>query len=273
MRKTLPILFFFLLYFITSAQNTVVIGTVKSELGNILPGTLVINERTDVRTVTDKHGNFILEVSEFDKIRFVTHGYDVLTFQLKSKNSKAPLQIELIKSAKEIEEVSIKFIPTGILKKDLAYFKTNPKTEKLNSDARMWLKAGNNEIVPQNTIPSSFRPPDLSVGQIPLLGFSSDGKSTGLLGAALGLFLPKKSAENLSIADDLAFLKKVKNEININYFYSHGLDEYDFESFLNYANRTRELAKKFSKNFNVQTIEFELKLALVEYLKTHKTQS
>ena len=248
-------------------------GSVKSEFGAILPGTLVINERTDLRTTVDRNGYFVLDAEYFDKIRFVAEGYDILIVKLNSEKIKNALEIELLKTPTEIQEIAIKFIPSGELKKDLVYFKTNPKTEKLNAQARMWLRDGDKEIRPQNTIPSSFRPPDLSAGQIPLLGISSDGKSSGILGMALGLFTKKKEIHIVNSADELSFLKKVKSTINHDYFYSHGLDEYELELFLSYANRTRELAKRFSLNFSSAAIESELKLALVEYLKTHKIQS
>ena len=69
------------------------------------------------------------------------------------------------------------------------------------------------------------------------------------------------------------FYRRVKDVVDLDYYKSYGMSEYDFDIFLAYTDQKNSLAKKYQRNFNRVNIESELKLALVDYLKTHKVGS
>ncbi|MFP7657096.1 hypothetical protein [Chryseobacterium proteolyticum] len=58
-------------------------------------------------------------------------------------------------------------------------------------------------------------------------------------------------------------------EINLDFLVERGMNEEQIDEFLVYANDKRYLAKKYRKTFNKSVIESELRIAFIEYDKTH----
>ena len=254
------------------AQKKYVIGNVKNEVQNNIPQTYIYNPRTEEVVVTDISGDFIIAALPSDELRIVKNGFERLTLKIKEDNFTKSLQLILIKLPFEIEEVTIAFNPTGNLKKDLGYFKTSPKTEKLNKEMTQYMRGPIPDAMPQNTIPSMFSNKS-GEGQVSLLSIGGGGNG-GVLGLLAGALAGKKNSStppNYAEVED--FYRRVKDVIDLNYFKNYGLSEYDFDIFLAYVDQANSLAKKYHKNFNRVVIESELKIALVEYLKTHKVGS
>ena len=255
------------------AQKKYVIGNVKNEVQNNIPQTYIYNPRTEEIVVTDISGDFIITAIPSDELRIVKKGFERLTLKINNGHFTQPLQLVLSKLPFEIEEVTIAFNPTGNLKKDLAYFKTSPRKEKLNEEMTQYMRGPIPDAMPQNTIPSMFAQRKPGDGQIPLLSIGSGGNG-GVLGLLAGAIGGKKNnaiPPNYAEVED--FYRRVKDVIDLNYFKSYGLSEYDFDIFLAYVDQANSLSKKYYKNFNRAIIESELKIALVEYLETHKTSS
>ncbi len=262
------LLFLFLLFSATFlfAQKQYVLGNVKNEVQDNIPQTYIYNSRTEELTQTDISGNFIIAAIPTDELRIVKSGFERETVKISAQNFTQPLQLILSKLPFEIEEVTIAFQPTGNLKKDLAYFKTSPKTEKLNNEIGKYVMGPMTEVVPQNKIPSSCAPKNFSEGQMYMLGLASALK--GLLTKATS---SPNSTPNYAEVQD--FYRRVKDVVDLDYYKGYGMSEYDFEIFLAYTDKANSLAKKYHNNFNRVVIESELKLALVDYLKTHKVGS
>lgn len=267
------LLFLLCSFFLLPAQKKYVIGNVKNEVQNNLPHTFIYNPRTEEMAVTDISGDFIISARSQDELRIVKEGFDRLTMKVSSETFTQPLQLILSKVPFEIEEVTIGFTSTGNLKKDLAYFKTSPREEKLNAEMTQYMRGTPPEAIPQNKIPSMFAPRNPGEGQIPLLsvGSGSSGGILGLLGSTI--FAKKSTSGPPNYAEVEDFYRRVKEVIDLNYYKSYGLSEYDFDVFLAYVDRASSLSKKYHKNFNRAVIESELKLALAEYLKTHHVGS
>lgn len=263
--KLLLLLFLFSATFIL-AQKQYILGNVKNEVQDNIPQTYIYNSRTEELTQTDKFGNFIIAAIATDELRIVKSGFDRETVKILSENFTKPLQLILSKTPFEIEEVTIAFRPTGDLKKDLAFFKTSAKTEKLNSELSIYAMGPMTEVLPQNKIPNSFAPTNYGEGQMNIFGLASALK--GLLGKAT---TKPDSTPNYAEVQD--FYRRVKDVVDLDYYKSYGMSEYDFDIFLANTDRANSLAKKYHKNFNRVVIESELKLALVDYLKTHKVGS
>jgi hypothetical protein len=122
------------------------------------------------------------------------------------------------------------------------------------------------EALPDNTISKTFTGHDYNTGQVSLLG---------VLDAAVGLF--KKTTElkitKANYVETQDFIKRVKEEVDLQFLKKFGMDEEHIDKFLIYANDTRAMAKKYRKNFKIDVVEFELKVAFSEYKKTHKLDS
>ncbi|QDP85607.1 hypothetical protein FNJ88_08535 [Chryseobacterium sp. SNU WT5] len=254
-------------------QKKYVIGNVKNEAQDNIPQTYIYNPRTEEIVVTDKSGDFIISVIPSDELRIVKAGFERLTLRITEDSYSKPMQLTLSKLPFDIEEVTIAFNPTGNLKKDLAYFKTSAKKEKLNTEMNKYMRGPLTEMVPQNNIPSMFVIKKPGDGQISLLTIGSDGSGGifGLIGSAIIGKKNKPTPPNHAEVED--FYRRVKEVVNLGYFKSYGISEYDFDIFLAYADQTHSLSKKYFRNFNKSAIETELKVALIEYLKTHKVNS
>ncbi|MGA9212234.1 hypothetical protein [Kaistella sp.] len=266
MKTKLLFAFFLFSVSLLFAQKKYVIGNVKNEVQNNIPQTYIYNPRTEEVVVTDQSGDFIIAAIPSDELRIVKKGFERLTLKIKDDNFTNPLQLVLSKLPFEIEEVTIAFIPTGDLKKDLAYFKTSAKTEKLNNEISKYVMGPMTEVIPQNKIPSSFAPKNYGEGQMNILGLASALK--GLIGKAT---TKPNNTPNYAEVED--FYRRVKDVVDLDYYKSYGMSEYDFDIFLAYVDHANSLAKKYHKNFNRAIIESELKMALVEYIKTHKVGS
>lgn len=262
------LLLLFLLFSATFlfAQKQYILGNVKNEVQDNIPQTYIYNSRTEELTQTDKFGNFIISALASDELRIVKNGFERETVKINSDNFTKPLQLILSKIPYEIEEVTLAFQPTGDLKKDLAYFKTSAKTEKLNKELSTYVMGPMTEVVPQNKIPTSFAPKNFSEGQMNMLGLASALKT--LIGKATTK--PNTTPNYAEVQD---FYRRVKEVVDMDYYKSYGMSEYDFEIFLAATDRANSLSKRFHQNFNKAVIESELKLALVGYLKTHKVGS
>lgn len=228
---------------------------------NINP-VLIINVSNRKSTLSDASGNFTIEASENDELRFVKEGYYRFDKKIKQEDFSSPLMISLEKTEIEIPEVKIAYKPTGNLERDNSHLNESRKVVSLRSELDEYMKSPLNEALPDNTVSKTFKP-DYNAGQVSILG---------VLGAAVGLF--KKATElkitKANFTETQNFLKRVKEEIDLQFLRKYGMDEEQIDHFLIYANDTRMMAKKYRKDFKADTVEYELRVAFAEYRKTRK---
>lgn len=101
---------------ISMVLSQTVRGKVTDEDGIVLPAVTVINISPDKKTYTDAAGTFSIDASAQDEIRFVRSGFERTSIRT-GQNSSEELNIKLIRTAREIEEVKVPNI-TGDLTKD-----------------------------------------------------------------------------------------------------------------------------------------------------------
>ncbi len=101
---------------ISMVLSQTVRGKVTDEDGVVLPAVTVINISSDKKTYTDAAGTFSIDASAQDEIRFVRPGFERTSIRT-GQNSSEELDIKLIRTAREIEEVKVPNI-TGDLTKD-----------------------------------------------------------------------------------------------------------------------------------------------------------
>ncbi len=262
------LLFIFLLFFcFYQGQTQTVIGTVVGEDGHALNGITIYNTRSEQKVVPDQKGDFIIDAKLMDELRVFKEGYEMQYIKISKANFEQPLKILLIRNPIDIDEVKLSFQATGNLKNDMAFLKENRKKAELNETIRMALKSPRTDVPYANQVPSAFKTHDFSAGQVSL--FDSNGG--GLLGLVAKSIFGKKTKPVVNQMDTKVFYQKIKEVVDLDYFYQHGLDEYDFGIFLVYADKKMKLSERYAYNFNPKMIESDLKVALVEFLKTHKT--
>lgn len=234
-----------------------------SESNTEMHDVMVLNVRTDEKTLTNNDGHFMIAAKNYDELRFVKAGYDRIVVKISPQNYSEPLNISLLKSPYVIEEVEIGFQASGDLKKDVKNLEPSRKTVALNNAMKLYMKKPPTDVAPTLKTPSAFAQPDYNAGQVNILG----------LGSAIAGLINKATTEPLTkanYAETQVFFREVKNTIDLSFYYKQGWDEYEMDRFLIYADDNFNLAKKYRKTFNVQAISADMKMAYVNYVKTHK---
>ncbi|WP_288447979.1 hypothetical protein [uncultured Chryseobacterium sp.] len=226
---------------------------------------LIVNISSGKSILSDMSGKFEIEAKENDEIRFVKEGYYRSDKKINGEDFKTTLNIILRRMEIQIPEVKIKYKPTGNLAKDNQHYNESRKLQSLKSDMESYMRSPLNEPLPNNTISKTFTGHDFNAGQVNVLG---------VLGAVSGLVKkatkPKITKANYNETQD--FLKRVKTQINLSFLTKYGMDEEQIDTFLLYAEKTRALAKRFRKDFQISEIEYELKVAFAEYSKTNRLE-
>ncbi|THV56062.1 carboxypeptidase-like regulatory domain-containing protein [Chryseobacterium candidae] len=236
--------------------------------GNVITGddldlapVLVVNISENRSVLSDMSGKFEIEAKENDEIRFVKEGYYRVDKKLTREEINAPFNIMLKKMEIQIPEVTIKYRPTGDLAKDNQHYNESRKLQALKSDMEDYMRSPLNQPLPDNTVSKTFTGHDFNAGQVNLFG---------VFNAVKKLAQPKVTKANYNETQD--FLKRVRNEVNLNFLKKYGMDEEQIDAFLLYADKTRSLAKRYRKDFSITVVEYELKVAFGEYSKTHKLE-
>ncbi len=244
------------------SQTDYVMGNIANENGDKLPNASIVNLRTEQVVISDFMGNFVIAAKPADELRVARQGYERKNLILNAEDFSKSINVKLFTIPQEIEEVKLTFRPTGILKKDVTRLNPPPRVAALNMAMNLYMKTPPNGVTPKATTPSAFKQPDLSAGQLNVLGLAN----------AIGGLI-KKAGESpkttANYSEKQEFYKRVKAIVNMDYYLGYGLDEYDFDIFLAYADESYDLAKNYRKNFNKAAIDFKLKEAFAEYLKTH----
>lgn len=260
------LLFLLLLISVSGFSQKYIFGKVVTEEGVELSNTVIINIRTDEKTLTDKDGNFMIAANVTDELRFTRSGFERLSQRIAAENYSAPLKITLEKSPYRIEEVELTFQASGNLKKDVKLLDPPKKVVALNSDINTYMHRPFSQSQPKLSVPSAFSAPNYNAGQVDLLALASTVNK--LFGKATQ---PPPTAANY--AETQVFFRRIKSELDLSFYTARGFTEEDIDRFLIYADQNFSLAKKYRKSFDVLSISSALKMAYQEYIKTRKVGS
>ncbi|MDR2237265.1 MAG: carboxypeptidase-like regulatory domain-containing protein [Chryseobacterium sp.] len=241
-------------------------GTIMDEEGININPVLVVNISNQQSTYTDISGNFAIEAGENDEIRFIKDGYYRIDKKMTRENFNTPLIISLKKREIEIPEVKITYVPTGNLEKDMKTLRESPKLRDLKSGLGDYMRSPLTEPLPDNTVSKTFAAPDFKAGQVSILGVLNG--VSNLIKRARN---PKITKANYIETQD--FIRRVKTDINLDFFRKFGMNEEQIDQFLVYANDTRMMAKKYRKNFKKDVVLLELYAAFDQYSKLNKLDS
>lgn len=254
-------LFMFLIASSYMFSQKYVIGKVVNDASSKISDVLVLNTRTDEKVWTDGEGQFMIRAEVSDELRFVRQRYERVSTKIKPEHFAKAMEIQLNLAPADIEEVKLGFRATGNLKKDVVALNQPAKVVALNTELRSVMKQNPNQVPTKNVAPSAFAQRDFSAGQVNVLGLAK--AAIGLIKKAAG---PEKTTANYS--ETQAFYAKVKQAVNFSDYEKYGLDEYDFEQLVVYADKKFNLAKNYRNNFDKKAIDGLLKEALNEFLKT-----
>ncbi|MBB6333330.1 hypothetical protein HNP24_004356 [Chryseobacterium sediminis] len=226
---------------------------------------LIVNISEGKSILSDMSGKFEIDAKENDEIRFVKEGYYRVDKKINREEFDSPLNIILKRMEIQIPEVKITYKPTGNLARDNQRLNESRKLQSLKSDMEDYMKSPLNQPLPTNTVSKTFTGHDYNVGQVNLFGVFN-----AVSGLVKKVTKPKITKANYNETQD--FLKRVRNQVNLNFLKKYGMDEEQIDTFLLYADKTRSLAKRYRKDFQIDVIEYELKIAFGEYSKMNKLE-
>lgn len=229
---------------------------------NINP-VLVINISNQKSVLSSTSGDFAIDASENDEIRFVKEGYYRFDKKVSKEDLNTSLSISLKRMEIEIPEVKVTYTPTGNLEKDNKYLNESRKIGALKSELGEYMRSPLNEPLPDNSISQNFKGHDFKAGYVNVFG---------VLKVAANLIKksrkPKITKANFTETQD--FIKRVKTDIDLGFLRKYGMEDEQIDHFLIYANDTRTMAKKYRKDFKKDVIIMELQIAFGEYSKLNK---
>lgn len=261
--KTKLLVLCFVLISISAFAQDYIFGKVRSEFGAEMSNAIIINTRTEEKVSSDKDGNYMIAARISDELRFVKSGYDRISVKIVNEHYSAPVNVSLPKSAYLIEEIELAFQASGNLKKDVKSLDPPRRVVALNSSMDSYMRTPPTESSPKLKTPSAFAPKDFNAGQVDVVKAVS---------ALVGLVSKATSSPitTANYAETQAFYRRVKTEIDLSFYWSRGWTEEDFDRFLIYADNSYSLAKKHRKSFDIAAISSDMKMAYIEYIKTHK---
>lgn len=259
-RLSFFISFFALFFSVNLFSQQKINGKIVSENNFIITQVLVMNVSNNTKTMSNSLGEFSIEASEGDNLKFLKDGYHRTDKIVKSDFFNQNLEILLLKQETLIQEVKIEGKPTGNLERDSKNLDDSKKLTNLRSSLDSYMKSPLNEPLPKNTIPKSLQSKNFQEGQVNVVS---------LVGAVIGLIkkinAPKITQPNFTETQN--FISEVKQKIDFTYYKKFGMSEENIDKFLLYAEKIQHLSKKYRKDFNVSKIELELKYAFIEYSK------
>lgn len=108
-----------LLFCFSSMFSQQVSGVVTDENQNSLPGVLVINMATDHKVTTNLNGEFSINASPTNELRFVRKGFERSSKSIVERDFSVSVNVTLMRVAQEIEAVEVSPLKlTGDLNKD-----------------------------------------------------------------------------------------------------------------------------------------------------------
>ncbi|PIE50490.1 MAG: hypothetical protein CSA38_02515 [Flavobacteriales bacterium] len=244
-----------LMGFLLKAQQ-VIMGVVESENQYRLAHTQILNLRTNKVFTTDENGVFLLSVKNGDKLRFIRKKYERFTYSVNASSFKHAVKIELKRLPKEIEEVRIKYKFSGNLTKDLSYLNEKKKYQNLRRELNDYIA---HSSAPEKD-PRAFNPH-------PLPRYQSGAVGVDVVQAIGGIvyLLSKKKKHRLNYATKKVFLRQLRSKINIEYYHALGMDDYDIDRFLAFAEQRFGLEKNFGQKMDMESIQPFLDEALLYF--------
>ncbi|WP_153397773.1 hypothetical protein [Chryseobacterium vaccae] len=247
----------------TAFSQQKVTGRITDNSSTNINPVLVINISNQKNVLSSTSGDFTIDASENDEIRFVKEGYYRFDKKVSKEDFNTPLSISLKRIEIEIPEVKVTYTPTGNLEKDNKYLNESRKIGALKSGLSEYMRSPLNEPLPVNSISQNFKGHDFKAGYVNV--FSVLKVAANFIKKSRK---PKITKANFTETQD--FISRIKTDIDLGFLRKYGMEDEQIDHFLIYANDTRTMAKKYRKDFKKDVIIMELQVAFAEYSKLNK---
>lgn len=245
-----------LLFCFSSLFSQQVSGIVTDENQNPVPAVLVINMATDEKMTTNLNGEFSLNASLNNELRFVRKGFERSSKVIVQLDFSASLNVLLIRVAQEIEEVEVSSLKlTGDLNKD------SRNLTKIDRAAQVEQAVG----VPGPPEKPRETPPP-TVEQAGVIGFALSNLNLNTL--YKNISGDAKRMRRLYKYDDLQDnINWIRERVDEDYFTKMGIPKEKISEFLQFSIGTKPEIYQGIKAKNLSKVLFGLEETLPQYLK------
>jgi hypothetical protein len=247
MRKNFTVIFFFLTIYSFGQQK--ITGKTLSENDMIVASVLVVNISNDQKVYSNSQGEFSIEGSEKDEIRFIKKGYERAS--KKVIDPKSPMNVVLVRIPEEIEEVEI-ISTTGDLSKD------SKKLTKIDKKEQLQKAIG----LPKS--PEKPRETPAEVKQVLLAAAFGNLNIQSIYDLVSGKSRRQKrwyKYEDVQL--DIAWIRK---RIDDEYFIKEGIPAERISEFLEFSFMVKPEIRSFVKAQNINRVMFGLESVLPVYV-------
>lgn len=256
--KNLYLIFCFIFANFFSQQT--VTGKISDDNGFDLGAVTVINVSSDKKVLTNASGEFSIEASANDEIRFIKTNYERASLRVLKNGYNPFLFITMIKIPQEIEEVELQKI-----------------TGDLSKDSRAVAKVDKGKIVqdavglPQPVGKMREKPAEVKEVLLPMLlgSLNVQGVYDLISGKARR---QKRQYRYDDLQDDISW---IRNRVEDEYFTKEGIPKERISEFIEFSFLTKPQVRTFvkAKNLAGALLRLEETIPLyVERLKTSKLE-
>lgn len=264
--KKFLLIFFFMLVGVHAFGQQYIMGKITNADDDKLSGVTVVNLNTGESTVSTSDGTFVLKAAPAQEVRFIRSRFERVSKVLTAENFRSPMAIVLMEAPVLIEEVELGFQATGNLKKDVAMLESSARTKKLNADMNKYMKTKPETAYPALKPPVTLQTgPSYTAGQVDMIAIAK-----GIRTIVKKIRHDEPTTANYK--ERQQFYARIKAEIDMSYFQKYGLDEYEFDALMLYADNKYDLSATYRNKFNINTIQSYLRSALKEFMDTELAQ-
>lgn len=229
-------------------------GTITDEEENALPAVMVFNMKTEKFVYTSISGEFTIEASLNDELRFVRKNYDRNSKILKEENFIFPLRILMIRSAEEIEEVQVPaYKLSGDINKDAKNLTKIDKVEQLQKEIG----------VPKPPEKPREKPAEVTKDILLPLAFAQLNVQ-GIYDVVSGKARRQKNLYRYEdLQDNILWIRK---RVSNDYFVKAGIPEEKISEFIQFSIGMKPEIPKYVKAGNLSRILLDMEETLPEYL-------
>lgn len=247
----------FIISFSASLFSQEVTGTVTDEDQNLLGGVLVFNMKTEQKTYTNLNGEFTIDASIRDELRFIRQGFERSSRIVNGHDFNTPFSITIIRNVQEIEEVKIPAVRlTGDLNRDSRNLAKFDKVAQLQRDVG----------VPGPPEKPRERPSELGKNiLLPLIGIPPTVNVQAIYNVVSGKAKRQKRLYKYEdLQDNIAW---IRGKVGDDYFIKMEISLEKIPEFLQFSIGVKPEINKYIKARNLSKVLFILEETLPQYLK------
>ena len=249
--------FFCLLFCFSTLYSQQVSGIVRDENQNPLPAVLVVNMATDEKVTTNLNGEFSINASINNELRFVRKGFERSSKNIVQLDFSFTLNVVLIRVAQEIEEVEVSPLKlTGDLNKD------SKNLTKIDRAAQVEQAVG----IPGPPEKPREKPADVKKDILmPLLSLSPALNIQAIYDVLSGKARKQKSWYKYEDLQDN--INWIRERVDDDYFTKMGISEEKISEFLQFSIGINADVNQGVKSKNLSNVLFGLEETFPLYLK------